>query len=99
MDPYNVNMMSGTFVVTYMSQLHATMIAHTQDPYSEFHIPIVCAYRLLWSLPTINPRVEFRIQYHDFMTIRALGCNKPRFQLQEVWATIASELMLKDEFA
>ena len=36
MDPYAVNMMPGTSVVAYILLLHASIIAHAQDPFSEF---------------------------------------------------------------
>ena len=58
MDPDVVNIS----VVTHISQLHGSMIAHGQDPYFKFHKPTVSAGRLLWSLPTIAPWTEDRIR-------------------------------------
>jgi len=47
MDSYAVNMMPGTSVAAYISLLHASMIAHVQEPLSEFHNITVRACRLL----------------------------------------------------
>jgi len=73
MDPYAVNMMSDASVAAHISLLHASMIAHAWDPFSKFHSITVRACRLLWSLPKVTPCVEFRIHYHDFMMMGALG--------------------------
>jgi len=52
MDPYAIKMMSGTSVATHISRLHASMVAHIQVPFSEFHIT-VGTRRLLRSLPKL----------------------------------------------
>ena len=93
-----MNMMSGTSVAAHISLRHASMVAYIQDSYSEFHSPMVCIRRLLWSLPTIAPWVDFRTRYHDFMMPEVLGWDIPRFQLQEVWVTITTELLHREEF-
>jgi len=52
MDPFAVNMMSGTSVETHTFLLHGSMVAYMQDPSYKFH-----TRRLLWSLPAIVPWV------------------------------------------
>jgi len=42
MNPYAINMTSSTSVATHISFLHASMIAHVQDPFSEFYLWSVC---------------------------------------------------------
>ena len=54
-------------MIAYITLLQASIEAHAQDPYSEFHSIMVRAQRLLWSLPLVGPWVEFRHCYHDFM--------------------------------
>jgi len=51
MDIYTVDMMLGAIVLTYISLLHASMVAHVQDSYSRFHSYMVSTYRLHRSLP------------------------------------------------
>ena len=80
MDPYTIYMMSGTFVAANISHLHTSIVAHMQDPYSEFNHVNTRTHRLSWSLPTVPPWVEFRYIYHDFMVTRAPGWDGPRFQ-------------------
>ena len=79
MDPYAANMMPDKSVAAYISLLHASMIRHTQDPFSEFHNIKVRAFKLLWSLPTVDPWEEFRLCYHHFMMIGNLELDGPRF--------------------
>jgi len=67
MDPYAIDMMPGTSGSAHILLLHASMITHVQDPFSEFHNITVRACRLLWSLPTVDLWVKFRLHYHDFM--------------------------------
>ena len=67
MDPYAVNMMPGTSMATYISLLHASIIAHEWYPFSEFHSIKVHAHILLWYLPMVDSQVEFRLRYHHFM--------------------------------
>ena len=84
MDPYAVNMMHGTFVAAHIALLHASRIAHAQDPFFEFHNITVRAFRLLWSLPMVDPWIEFRLRYHHFMITGNPGWDGPRFQVQRV---------------
>jgi len=37
MDPYVIYMTLGTSVATHISRLHASIVAHMQGPYYEFH--------------------------------------------------------------
>ena len=62
MDPYGVNMMSGLSMAAHIALLHASIEAHAQDPFYEFHGITVRAHRLLWSLPKVNPRMELRLR-------------------------------------
>ena len=98
MDPYAVNMIPGSSVAAHISLLHTSIIAHAQDPLSEFDNITVRACRLLWSLPTIDPYVKFRLRHHHSMMTGNLGWDEPGFQVQGPWATITSELMLREEF-
>jgi len=82
MDLYVVNMMPSSFMAAHISLLHASMIAHAQDPFFEFHNIMVCACRLLWPLPTVDQWVEFKLRYHHFMMTENLGWDGPRFQVQ-----------------
>jgi len=47
MDPYTMNMMSGISMATHISLLHASMVAHIQDPFSEFHSVRIGTCRML----------------------------------------------------
>ena len=47
MDPYAVSILPVTFVATYSSSLHASMVIYMQNPFPEFHGIIVCIHRLL----------------------------------------------------
>jgi len=67
MDLYGVNMISSASMDAHIMLLHASIEAHAQDLFSEFHSITVCARRLLWPLPTVDPWVEFRLRYHHFM--------------------------------
>jgi len=73
MDPYTIFMMPGTSITTHISHLQASIVVHIQDPYFEFHHVNTRTRRLLWSLPTVPPLVEFRDRYHDFMVTGAPG--------------------------
>ena len=67
-NPYNIHMALQTLVAAHISTLHAALAAHIQeDPFSEFQDVLVCAHRLLWSLPVILPWHEFKLRYHDFV--------------------------------
>ena len=81
MDPYAVNMMSCTSMVTHIFLLHASVVVHMEDSYSEFHSTTVCSHKLLQFLPTIASWAEFRARYHDFMTIGAQRWDGSRYQL------------------
>jgi len=98
MDPYVVNMIPGISMAARISQLHASIIAHAQDPFSEFYNITVRAHILLWSLLTVDPWVKFRLYYHHFMMTGNPGWDGPRFQVEGAWVTITSELMLWEEF-
>ena len=67
MNPHLIHMVPGTSVAAHISQLHAAMLMHMQDPQSEFHNVIERTRTLLWSLPFAHPWIEFRLRYHDFM--------------------------------
>jgi len=82
MGTYVIYMMPGTSITAYLFHLHASVVAHMQDPYSEFHYVNIRTYRLLWSWLTMPTWVKFRDQYHDFMVIGAPGWDGPRFQLR-----------------
>ena len=79
MDPYGVNMMPGASMAAHIVLLHASIEAHAQDPFSEFHSITVRAHRLLWSLPAVHPWVEFRLRYHHYMITGNPGWDGPRF--------------------
>ena len=98
MDPCAINIMHGTSVVAHISLFRASIIAHTQDPFSEFRSITVRAFRLLWSLPMVDSWVEFRFRYHHFMIMGNLGWDGPRFQAQGAQAIITSELLSQEEF-
>jgi len=98
MDPYAVNMMLGAYVAAHISLLHASMITHAYDPFSEFHNITVHVCRLLWSLPTADSRVKFSVRYHHLMMMGNPSWEGPRFQVHGAWATTTSELMLHEEF-
>ena len=69
-------------MIAHIALLHISMEAHAQDPYSKFHSIAFRARRLLWSLPSVGPWVEFRHRYNDFMMTGNLGVDGPRFQAQ-----------------
>ena len=93
-----VNMISVTFVATYISFFHASMIARTWDPFSKFHSITIRACRPLWSLPMVFSWVEYRIHYHNLIMTGALWWDGPRFQISGARATITLELLLIEEF-
>ena len=66
-------------MIAHIALLYMSIEAHAQDPYSEFHSITVRAHRLLCSLPTVDPWVEFRLYYHHFMIIANTGWDEPRF--------------------
>ena len=55
-----MNMMSCTSTVTHIFLLHASVVVHMEDSYSEFHSTTVCSHKLLQFLPTIASWAEFR---------------------------------------
>ena len=61
MHPYTASILPITFVATHISSLHASIVAHMQDRFSEFYSVTGYKCRLLWSLPRIAPWVEFGI--------------------------------------
>ena len=96
MDPDGVNMMLGVSMADHITLLHAKIDAHTQDPFSKFHNITVCAHRLLWSFPTVDPWVEFRLCYHHYMVTGYISWDGPRFKAQGVWTSIVAELLRKE---
>ena len=98
MDPYGVNMMLGASIATHIALLHASIEAHAHDPFSEFHMITVRAHRLLWSLPTVHPWIEFRLRHRHYMVTGNPGRDRLRFQAQGAWTTIATKLLLRVEF-
>ena len=54
--------------------------------------------KLLWYLQMVAPWAKYRIHYYDFMMTTDSGWDGPRFQIQGAWATITSELQLREEF-
>ena len=73
MDPYGVNMLPGGSMIAHIVLLLASIEAHAQDPYSEFRSITVRAQRMFGSLPLVDPWVEFRHRYHDFIVTGNLG--------------------------
>ena len=63
-----------------------------------FHGVTARMHRLLWSLPTIAPRVEFRTRYHGYLIMGALRWDVLRFQPQGAWVTITIESLRREEF-
>jgi len=95
--PYGMNMMPGASMAAHIVLLHASIEAHAQDPFSEFHNITVHAHKLLWSLPTADMWVEFRLRYYHFIITGNPGKDGPRFQAQGAWTTITTELLLREE--
>jgi len=60
-------------MATHISFLHASMVAHMQNPYSEFHSVTIRTHQVLFPLSIVAPWVNFKTQYHDFMTTRTQG--------------------------
>ena len=80
MNAYTMQMAPHTPMTVHITNLHAAMMAHTQDPFSEFHDVVARTRRLLGSLPLTAPWYEFRLQYHDFMTTGDPGVHAERFE-------------------
>jgi len=78
LDPYVVNMMLGTSVAAHISLLHAGIIAHARDPFSEFHNITDHVCRLLWSLLVIAMWADYRIHSCDFIMMGASGWDRLR---------------------
>ena len=53
-----MNMMLGVSMVTHIFLLHTGVVAHMQDPYSEFYTPMVYTHRLLWFLLIVIHIIE-----------------------------------------
>ena len=98
MDSYGVNMMMGASMAAHIALLHASIEAHAHYPFFEFHSITIRAHRLLWSLPTVHPWMEFRLRYHHYMVTGNPGWDGPRFQVPGAWTTIATELLLREQF-
>ena len=74
-----IHMVLGTLVAAHISQLHAAMLIHMQDPQSKFHNVIEWTRTLLCSLPFAHPWFEFRLRNHDFMITGEEGADEERF--------------------
>ena len=74
-----MNMMPDSSVATHISLLHASMVAHIQDPFSKFRSVMALTCRLLQSSPTVAPWAEYRTRYHEFMMTGAPGWDERRF--------------------
>ena len=79
MDPYAINLMLGASMASHIALLHASIEVHAQDPFSEFHSATVRGHRLLWSLPTVQLWVDFRLCHHHYMVTRNPGWVGLRF--------------------
>jgi len=55
MDFHSVDRNLGAPMVTYISLLNASMVAHAQDPYYRFHSSMVRTCRPFRSLPIATP--------------------------------------------
>ena len=97
MDPHLIHMVPGTSVAAHICQLHAAMLIHMQDPYSEFHSVLERTRTLLWSLPFEFPWSEFRLQYHDFMITRVVGVHEERFLILGAWTVVIIDLLTREE--
>ena len=97
MNPYLIHMVPGTSVVAHISQLHAAMRDHMQNPQSEFHDVLERTRRLLWSLPVVAPWSEFRQRYNDFMITGEPGIDEERFLVLGAWNVVTRALLIREE--
>ena len=79
MDSYGVDMLPDGSMIAHIVLLHASIEAHAQDPCSEFRSITIRAQRLLGSLSLVDPWVDFRHRYHDFIITGNPGLDGPRF--------------------
>ena len=77
---YTMQMAHNTSMVVHITNLHEAMMAHVQDPFSEFHDVVARMLRFLGSLPLVAPWHEFRLRYHNFMATGDPGVDEERFQ-------------------
>jgi len=97
MNPHLIHMAPGTSVVAYISQLHAAMRAHMQNPQSEFHNVLERTRTLLWSLLVVAPWTEFRQRYSDFTITGEPGIDEERFLVFGAWNIVTRELLTREE--
>ena len=68
-----------------------------QDPFSKFHIALAHTHRLMWSSPTLVPKDEFRVRYHNFMVTCDPDIDGSTLQVLGAWTTVTTELLLREE--
>ena len=90
-------MAPGTSVVAHISQLHAPMRDHMQNPQSEFDNVLERTRTLLWSLPVVAPWIEFRQRCNDFMITGEPGVDEERFLVFGAWNVVTRELLTREE--
>ena len=95
---YTMQMAPNTSMAIHITNLHAAMMAHAQDPFSEFHDVVARTRRLLESLPLVAPWHEFRLRYHEFMATGDPGVDAERFQAIGPWIAVTRDLLLREEF-
>ena len=84
-------------VVAHISQSHVTILAHMQDPQSEFYDVLIPTHRILWYLQFVATLNEFQLRYHNFMMIGDSGANKGTFHVLRVWSVVTRELIVREE--
>jgi len=96
-NPYLIHMVPGTSVAAHISQLHATMRDHMQNPQSEFHNVLERTRTLLWSLPVVAPWTEFRQRYSDLMITGEPRIDEERFLVLGASNVVTRELLTREE--
>ena len=74
-----IHMTLGALLVVCIFLLHVAMVAHMQDPFSEFHNVLDHTHRLSWSLAVAAFWDLFRLQYYGFMVMGDLKQEGERF--------------------
>ena len=97
MNPYLIHMAPGISIGAHISQLHAAMWVHMQNPQSEFHNVLERTRILLWSLPVVAPWIEFRQRYSDFMITGEPGIDEERFLVLGASNIVTRELLTREE--